>query len=679
MNEHAARTQTGARNEARARAMAWMMGLALALTPGAFAAQAANTATPGGQAAPVNDGAPAGSGATGSQAKPGTQPTGEIPAPASQSNEPRGSAKRKAAKLYLESSKLFLNRQFEEAMKGFEQAAALDPSNADYPLAANVARGHAVTALIQDAAKNRLLGNESAAREALMRALALDPKNFEASQHLDELGADQMRTQPKALYAESASRIAGPEQLLAAPAPQTFHLRGDQRQVIVQVFQAYGVKAMLDDSVPPNQVRVDLDEVRFSDATRILGMITRTFYVPIDAHHALVASDTRDNRERLVPEETETVYLAGMNADDMTQVVSLAKDVFQAQQAQLDSSQQALTVRAPSATLDAFNATLRSLLAGRSQVLLDVRLIQVAHTGQHNTGVQLPQTIAAFNVVAEEQTLLSQNSTLVEEIISSGLASESDPLAILAILIASGEVSSSLLSSPFVLFGNGITESALEPGTTTFNLSLNTSDSRALDQIQLRLEDGEDGTIKEGERYPIQTSSYSSLSSTSSTIAGLTSAGTSSSLSSLLSSLTSSTAASIPMVQYQDLGLNLKVNPKVLRNGDVTLSIDMKLDALSGTSIDGNPVLDNRAYSGVVTLKEGDAAVVATEMDKSQSLAISGTPGISEIPGLNDTSSRDLQQNYATLVIVMTPHVVRGPQAAGHTAMMRVERGSGTR
>jgi Flp pilus assembly secretin CpaC len=76
----------------------------------------------------------------------------------------------------------------------------------------------------------------------------------------------------------------------------------------------------------------------------------------------------------------------------------------------------------------------------------------------------------------------------------------------------------------------------------------------------------------------------------------------------------------------------------------------------------------------MVTLRQGEATVVATELDKSQSLAISGTPGISEIPGLNDLTGRDLQKNYATLVIVMTPHVIRGTQAAGHTAIMRVER-----
>jgi Flp pilus assembly secretin CpaC len=61
-------------------------------------------------------------------------------------------------------------------------------------------------------------------------------------------------------------------------------------------------------------------------------------------------------------------------------------------------------------------------------------------------------------------------------------------------------------------------------------------------------------------------------------------------------------------------------------------------------------------------------------MDKSQSQAISGTPGLSEIPGLNNVTEKDLQTNYATLVIVMTPHLVSGPQAAGHTAMMRVEK-----
>jgi hypothetical protein len=42
--------------------------------------------------------------------------------------------------------------------------------------------------------------------------------------------------------------------------------------------------------------------------------------------------------------------------------------------------------------------------------------------------------------------------------------------------------------------------------------------------------------------------------------------------------------------------------------------------------------------------------------------------------GMNNVTDKDPQKSYATLVIVMTPHVVRGPQAAGYTAMIRVEK-----
>ena len=38
------------------------------------------------------------------------------------------------------------------------------------------------------------------------------------------------------------------------------------------------------------------------------------------------------------------------------------------------------------------------LLDGHSQVMLEVRMIQLAHISARNTGVQPPQSISAFNV-----------------------------------------------------------------------------------------------------------------------------------------------------------------------------------------------------------------------------------------------------------------------------------------
>ena len=185
--------------------------------------------------------------------------------------------------------------------------------------------------------------------------------------------------------------------------------------------------------------------------------------MPLDAHRALVASDTRENRQQYMREELETVYLGGLTTAEMTEVGNLAKNVFQVQQVVVQQSSGTLTIRAPTDKLNAFNATLRELLDGQSQVLLDVRLIQLAHTNERNTGVQLPQQITAFNVYAEEQSILNQNQALVQQIISSGLAAPGDTLAILGILLASGQVSSSLFQNGIALFGGGLTQSGVSP------------------------------------------------------------------------------------------------------------------------------------------------------------------------------------------------------------------------
>jgi Flp pilus assembly secretin CpaC len=648
-------------------------GVLLALTASAAQAQAPSQPTPA-QTAPASQGAPpvAAPSPAGNQAKP-----------------PSGSDRRRAAKLYLEAGKLFEKEAFEEAMRGFAQAATLDPSNVNYALAADVARSHAATALIQAAAKDRLRGNPAAARIALAHALELDPKNAQVLEHLRELGDDALLGQTRPIYEQAASTIGEATVLSPAAGTHSFHLRTGQRLAIPQVFKTYGLETTLDDSMTNASVRLDMDDAGFAQAARVLGLATNSFYVPLDAHRVLVARDNTEDRQKFMRQEFETLYLPGLASTELTDVGNLAKNVFEAQEAVVEPSAGTLTIRAPSSTLNAFNAILSELLDGRNQVMLEVRMIQIAHTSQRNTGAQLPQSMSVFNVAAEAQSFLNANQALVQQIISSGLAAPGDYMTILGILLASGQASNPLLSSGFATFGgtltgctNGLnsckgalTTFGLSPGPASVNLNLNSSESRELDQIQLRLGDGEEGTMRLGERYPIMTSSYSGVLASTASIPGLTSVGNSSALSSLLASA-SSAVPSVPMVEYQDLGLTLKATPKVLRNGEVALTLDLKIDALAGSSINGVPVLDNRAYSGVVTLKQGEGVVVLSDLDKQESRAISGAPGISEIPGLNNLTGKDTQKSYATLLIVITPHVIRGTQAAGHSPMMWVEKGT---
>jgi type II secretory pathway component GspD/PulD (secretin) len=373
----------------------------------------------------------------------------------------------------------------------------------------------------------------------------------------------------------------------------------------------------------------------------------------------------------------DSISLAGLSTNDMTEIGNIARNVFQVRQINVDAEAAALTLRGSVDTLNAFNATYHGLLEGRSQVLLDVRILQLAHNGTRNTGVQPMQTVSAFNLYAEEQSILTQNAALVQQIISSGLAAPGDTLTILGILIASGQVQSSLFQNGLVVFGGGITQSALVPGGPfTVNLNLNSSDSRALDDYRIRLEDGEEGTLKSGSRYPIITGSYGGGGGVN--IPGLSLPGTSGSLGSLLSSLQGA-SATIPQFQYQDLGLTLKARPRVLRSGDVAMNLDLKITALAGSSLNDVPVLANRAYEGAVTVPQDQGVVLAAEIDKSEMRAISGWPGLSEIPGFSNITDKDIEKNTATLLIIITPHVVRSPHLAGHSPMYHVDKTPGFR
>ncbi len=623
------------------------------------------------------------------QAQPPAQPPSSV-TPDAASKAPTTQAKdeaspktvtnkdrRRATKLFLQASKLFEKQQYDAAVRDYQEAAELDPGNPNYAAATVIARSHEVTELIQTAAKARMRGDKTAEEAALERAAKLDPHNIEVIQHLDEMAADAAAERVKPVYDQGVNSLGPAPVLEPIAGTHSFHLKTDRRNVIQTVYRSYGIEASIDQSVSGPPVRFDIDDATFGEATKAVSMVTDSFTVPLDAHRALVAKDTRENRQQYMREEFETVYLGGLSTADMAEVGNLAKTVFQVQQVAVQQTSGTLTIRATTDKLNAFNETLRVLLDGRSQVLLDVRLIQLAHTNQRNTGVQPPQQITAFNVYTEEQSILNQNQALVQQIIASGLAAPGDTLAILGILLASGQVSSSLFQNGIALFGGGLTLTGLSLPPVTLNLNVNSSESRELDQVQLHLGDGEEGTIKAGSRYPIETSQYSNLGSSGIVIPGLTTAGTSGTLSSLLSQLNSG-SQTIPQIEYQDLGLTFKATPRVIRNGNVALTMDMKITALAGSSINGLPILNNRSYSGVATLKDGSGVVLVSEVDKEESRALSGLPGLTEIPGLNNITDTDVQRNYASLLIIVTPHVIRGTQAAGHSPMMRIERGQTT-
>jgi Flp pilus assembly secretin CpaC len=159
------------------------------------------------------------------------------------------------------------------------------------------------------------------------------------------------------------------------------------------------------------------------------------------------------------------------------------------------------------------------------------------------------------------------------------------------------------------------------------NASLSVSSVKELQDAKFHLINGQSGTLKVGERYPILTSTTSSLGS-------------------------SSKSSTTPTIQYEDLGLTLEAKPQVLANKEVLVHLHETIRSLAGISLNNIPILDNQDVSTDLSIPDGVTTVLVSNLNRSETLATQGV-----VDAITTDSSRDMTESQ--LVITITPVVTR--------------------
>ena len=570
---------------------------------------------------------------------------------------------REAEDAYLQGAKEVDRKDMEAAEKSFARAVQLNPNNRDYALALIVTREHRLSEVVQQAAKQRELGNNQRAETLLEEARKLDPNNAVIAQHFGASAAPYGSELPA--DNSIANSLSGPVKLEPKPGTQDVHLRGGASEVLRQLYAQFGISASMDSSVKSGfPMKLDLEGVTFEQAARIAAEMTKTFAIPVQAHNALIAEDTEESRKRLKPQEEETLYMPGLQEAQMTEMANLARAVFDMTSVTASPTTDTIVLRGDPENLKILNATYDGLLSGTSDVMLDIKLYELDRSNTRNIGVQLPTSIGIFSVAQEAQQLVTANQSLIDQAIASGLLKltgnpVTDLLTQAAFLIGSGAASAAQFSNLIGLVGGGLGLSGVFISSgTTINLLLNSSEVRMLDALQVRAGANQDATFRAGSRYPIVTSTYTTgvQGSVASAVSGLNINGTS--VGSLLQSLGNS-SVTVPQVQYEDLGLTLKATPVILRAGTVQLKVDLKLEALGATTINSIPVLNSRQLTSIATIPVGQTALLASEVSSSEMKSVQGLPGLSELPGFQSTTNENKVVTTGELLITITPHLVR--------------------
>jgi type II secretory pathway component GspD/PulD (secretin) len=111
-----------------------------------------------------------------------------------------------------------------------------------------------------------------------------------------------------------------------------------------------------------------------------------------------------------------------------------------------------------------------------------------------------------------------------------------------------------------------------------------------------------------------------------------------------------------PGVEYLDLGVKLKVTPRMHPNNEVTLQASLEIRSLTGQSLNQLPIISNRTIEQTVRLRENETSLLAGYMNVQGTRSLNGWPGISELEGIGSLiGGTTTDESVDEVLILITP------------------------
>ena len=177
-------------------------------------------------------------------------------------------------------------------------------------------------------------------------------------------------------------------------------------------------------------------------------------------------------------------------------------------------------------------------------------------------------------------------------------------------------------------------------------------DSKLLASPNVRVVSGETGEVNIGDK----------ISTTQSSIGpGLTGASAAAS-----SAASAALGGAMPTTQtqygYEDVGVKIKVKPRVHHNGDITLELESEVKSQIPGSVAGRPDLSQRIIKTQARLRDGETAVFAGLLKEEERKELQGIWGLTDIPILGGLfGHHDNADTKKDVILTVRAVVVRQP------------------
>lgn len=407
---------------------------------------------------------------------------------------------------------------------------------------------------------------------------------------------------------KEAARPQPPLRLEPKAGVRSFAIRGDAKQLFSDLAKACGLDVVFDGDYqagPPLQFT--MTEVTCAQALHGASSVTASFLVPISPKLFLVVKDTPAKRTEAEAAVAVSVPIPlTVSNQEAQEMATGVRTLMELTRVAVDNTQRVIILRGPGSKIEPAVEILRDLMRQRAQVFLEVEVLTVSKTRRSEFGLDLQ---ASFPLVSFGE--LGKN---LFRSIPSGFKN-------------------------FATFGGGLT--LLGIGVTGAELFANASmsDSRSVMRSELRTVDSQPVSVHVGDKYPIVTTTFLGPADND-----------------------DPRAIPPPLFNFEDLGLSMKITPRVHDRREVTLELEAEMKTLGSDGINGIPIISNRKVASRVRLRFDETAIVAGLMTGTQARALGGYAGYGDIPVIGPLLGRNTREKTEQeVLLVIRPRLVDLP------------------
>src|SRR5580698_3076591 len=518
-------------------------------------------------------------------------------------------------------------QNFQAAYDFYKQAYDLKPKDLRYKSSFERLRFKAAATIVHHGQGLRDEGKLQEALAEFQKAAVIDPSLFIAQQEMKKtlqmidnaINPPTPAAGPPSNLERRIKEAAGPVELAPiSTVPITVKLTEDSKVIYQTIGQLAGINVLFDYDYTSRRIKVELNGVTLEEALQITALESKTFWRPVTSNTIFVAQDNPAKRKELEQSVLKTFYLENLSQPtELQDVVNAIRAVLDVQRVQQLLSQNALVVRGTPDQIALAEKMVDDLDKARPEIIVDIAVLQVSKDKSRTLGMNWPTsaTVALQSNINTTPTTTTAGTT---------------------------STASSTGGLELNTLGNlNATDFQVTIPSANLSAVMGESDTKMLQNPQVRALDNQKASLKIGERVPVATGSFQP---------GIGGVGIN------------------PLVntqfQYLDVGVNIDVTPHVHADREVTLKITMEISSVVGQSSIGGisqPIIGQKKIEHEIRLKDGESSLIGGIMDDSQTKSLAGIPGLAQIPILRylfGQVTQDKEQDET--VFAITPHIIRG-------------------